>query len=230
MNEVENRYSIITEKMPREFLLLQGRGCFHKGCRFCQYWQDVSDVPFAVNNPVIQRVTGEYGVLDVINSGSVHELDEETMGQLAGVVYEKGIHTVWFEAHYGYRDRLDEIRALFPSAQVKFRTGVESFDLDFRVRMNKGMPPVTPEEIRRDFEGVCLLVCVLGQSYEQMEQDVKIAAGLFEYFSVNVFCGNGTDVKLDRDLLARFRLSLYPWLEQLPNCEVLMENTDLGVG
>ncbi|MDR3364118.1 MAG: radical SAM protein [Clostridiales Family XIII bacterium] len=225
-----NRYALINGSFPREFLLLQGTGCFHKGCRFCHYWDDVSEDPFAVNEPVISRVTGEAGVLDVINSGSAHELDARSLAALAQAVRRKGIHTLWFEAHYAYLDRLDEIRARFHGAAVKFRTGVESFDHAFRVRMNKGMPDVRPEEIRKSFEGVCLLVCVQGQTREQIAHDVRIASDIFEYFSVNVFCPNSTDVRLDPALLAWFKEALYPGLKGLPHCEVLLENTGLGVG
>jgi hypothetical protein len=225
-----NRYARITEKLPREFLLLQGPGCFHKGCRFCHYYDDVSEDPFAVNEPVIRQVTGEFGVLDVINSGSIHECDGRTLVLLAETVRAKQIHTLWFEAHYLYKDRLDEIRALFPGVRVRFRTGIESFDPDFRARMNKGMPDVSAAEIRKDFDGVCLLVCVEGQTKESITRDIEIAGKLFDYFSVNVFCPNSTDVKLDPALYEWFRRTLYPRLMAQANCEVLMENTDLGVG
>ena len=224
------RYSLIDNKFGREFLLLQGTGCFHKACRFCHYWDDLSSDPYATNKPVIDQVTGEYGVLDVINSGSVHELDEQTLDLLAKIAEEKGIHTIWFEAHYHYADRLDEIRERFPFASVKFRTGVESFDHAFRVSMNKGMPDVSPEEIRKDFAGVCLLVCAEGQTKEQIEVDIRTAAEVFEYFSVNVFNPNSTEVRLDPELYKWFKETLYPEIKGLSNCEVLIDNTDLGVG
>jgi len=229
------RYVEITEKLPREFLLLQGTGCFHKACRFCHYWDDVSDDPYAVNAPVLARVTGKTGMLDVINSGSAHELDGRTLDELQRIVREKAIHTLWFEAHYAYRHRLAEIKELFPTARVKFRTGVESFDPAFRLAMNKGIEPdlahaAAPETIRSFFEGCCLLVCVQGQRREQIERDARIAAELFEYFSVNVFCQNSREARLDTELLAWFEAELAPRLRELPHCEVLVENTDLGVG
>ena len=95
-----NRYSIIREKMPREFLLLQGQGCRWGRCTFCDYHTDTSENPYEVNRPVLQSVTGEYGVLDIINSGSAMELDNETIQLIKQVVEEKQIHTLWFEAHY----------------------------------------------------------------------------------------------------------------------------------
>ena len=74
-----DRYSLIHTKMPREFVLLQGQGCRWRGCTFCNYHEDVSDSPFEVNKEVLSRVTGVYGVLDVINSGSAMELDNRTI-------------------------------------------------------------------------------------------------------------------------------------------------------
>ena len=120
------RYSLIHTKMPREFVLLQGTGCKWRRCTFCDYHEDVSDNPFAVNKEVLEQVTGHYGVLDVINSGSAMELDAETIGLIRRVAEEKGIHTLWFEAHYMYRNRLAAFASQFPGMTVKFRCGVES--------------------------------------------------------------------------------------------------------
>lgn len=36
------RYSVITEKNPREIVLLRGNGCKWKRCRFCDYHMDFS--------------------------------------------------------------------------------------------------------------------------------------------------------------------------------------------
>ena len=64
------RYAVIHTVMPREFVLLQGKGCKWKQCTFCDYHTDVSADPYAVNREILTSVTGVYGVLDVINSGS----------------------------------------------------------------------------------------------------------------------------------------------------------------
>jgi hypothetical protein len=225
-----NRYARIPEKFPREFLLLQGRGCFHKKCLFCDYHLDACADPFPENCRVLDRVTGEFGTLDVINSGSVHELDPQTLRYIRRIADDKNIGLLWFEAHYTYYARLDEIRRAFPRQTVKFRTGIESFHGAFRQAMNKGVPEVSPEEIRRYFDGVCLLVGVEGQTKEIVARDIDIAARLFEYFSVNVFCPNTTPVRRDESLVAWFLRDVYPRLQHLSGCEVLLNNTDLGVG
>ena len=225
------RYALISTKMPREFVLLQGTGCRWKKCTFCDYHDDVSENPFQVNAPVLRQVTGQYGVLDVINSGSAMELDSETIAFIKEVVKEKNIHTLWFEAHYMYRKKLADFARQFAPVQVKFRCGVETFDAELRDSWKKGIPSsVTPEDVAKYFQGVCLLCCTQGESKEHIMKDIEIAQTHFEYFSVNVFCNNSTQVKQDKELAQWFAREVYPKIKDEEGIEVLMENTDLGVG
>ena len=199
------RYALISTKMPREFVLLQGTGCRWKKCTFCDYHEDVSEHPFQVNAPILRQVTGQYGVLDVINSGSALELDEDTLSLIKELVKEKHIHTLWFEAHYMYRKKLADFARQFAPAQVKFRCGVETFDAELRDSWKKGIPSsVTPEDIARYFQGVCLLCCTQGESKEHIIKDIDIAKKHFEYFSVNVFCNNSTPLRQDKELATWF--------------------------
>ena len=226
-----DRYALIHTKMPREFVLLQGAGCKWKKCTFCDYHEDVSEHPFTMNEPVLRQVTGQYGVLDVINSGSAMELDSETIALIKEVVKEKNIHTLWFEAHYMYRKKLAEFAKQFAPVQVKFRCGVETFDADLRDAWKKGIPSsVTPEDVAKYFHGVCLLCCTQGENKEHIMKDIEIAQTHFEYFSVNVFCNNSTSVKQDKELAQWFARKVYPKIKDKEGIEVLMENTDLGVG
>ena len=226
-----DRYALIHTKMPREFVLLQGTGCRWRKCTFCDYHEDVSDNPYAINEPVLRQVTGQYGVLDIINSGSAMELDADTIGLIKEVVKEKKIHTLWFEAHYMYRKKLADFAKQFDPVQVKFRCGVETFDPALRDAWKKGIPfSVTPEDIARYFQGVCLLCGTQGESREHILKDIELAKQYFEYFSVNVFCNNGTSVRKDPELATWFAQEIYPTIKDDPRIEVLMENTDLGVG
>jgi hypothetical protein len=226
-----DRYSLIHTKMPREFVLLQGAGCKWKKCTFCDYHEGVSSTPFAINEPVLRQVTGQYGVLDVINSGSAMELDSETIALIKEVVREKQIHTLWFEAHYMYRKKLKAFAEQFAPIQVKFRCGVETFDVELRDRWKKGIPSsVTPEDVAQYFQGVCLLCCTQGESKEHIMKDIETGKKHFEYFSVNVFCNNSTPVKQDAGLAQWFAREVYPQIKDVDGIEVLMENTDLGVG
>ena len=221
------RYALISTKMPREFVLLQGTGCRWKKCTFCDYHEDVSEHPFQVNAPILRQVTGQYGVLDVINSGSALELDEDTLSLIKEVVKEKHIHTLWFEAHYMYRKKLADFARQFAPARVKFRCGVETFDAELRDSWKKGIPSsVTPEDIARYFQGVCLLCCTQGESKERIIKDIDIAKKHFEYFSVNVFCNNTTSVQQDAELASWFAREVYPRIKDEEGIEVLMENTD----
>lgn len=86
------RYGIINEKNPREIVLLRGSGCVYKECSFCDYHLDkCSDEAenFALNSSVLSKVTGQYGDLEVINSGSVFELDEKTLALISETCHQR---------------------------------------------------------------------------------------------------------------------------------------------
>ncbi len=225
------RYSLIHSKFPREFVLLQGTGCRWGKCTFCDYHSDTSEDPFMVNRPVLAQVSGCYGVLDVINSGSCMELDQQTLELLQEVVGKRKIHTLWFEAHWMYRKKLQDFAALFPGVQVKFRCGVETFDAGLRKIWNKGIPSeVAPEEIAEHFHGVCLLCGTDSEDFSHISRDIETACTHFEYLSVNLFCNNTTSVCRNEAIAARFINEVYPLYKDHPKVEILLENTDLGVG
>lgn len=225
------RYSLIKEKMPREFLLLQGTGCRWAKCTFCDYFGDCSGNPYEVNKKVLEQVTGEFGVLDIINSGSAMELDSDTIGLIKETIVEKNIKTVWFEAHYMYRNRLEAFAKQFAPAAVKFRCGIESFDPTLRSSWNKGVPScVTAADIAEYFKGVCLLCCTQGDTKERILNDIATAREHFEYFSINLFCNNSTAVKRDAELAKWFEAEVYPMLKDMDGVEILLNNNDLGVG
>ena len=225
------RYSLIKEKMPREFLLLQGTGCRWAKCTFCDYFGDCSSNPYEVNKKVLEQVTGEFGVLDIINSGSAMELDSDTIGLIKETIVEKNIKTVWFEAHYMYRNRLEAFAKQFMPAIVKFRCGIESFDPTLRSSWNKGVPSdVTAANVAEYFKGVCLLCCTQGDTKERILNDIATAREHFEYFSINLFCNNSTAVKRDAELAKWFEAEVYPMLKDMDGVEILLNNNDLGVG
>ena len=228
-----NRYSVIRGNFPREFLLLQGKGCKWRRCTFCDYHEDASADAYETNRAVLERVTGEFGVLDIINSGSAMELDAETLEHIKRIVREKGIHTLWFEAHYMYRNQLERFARQFHPARVKFRCGAETFDPALRTSWHKGIAPhVTPQDIARHFQGMCLLCCTdtPGDTRERLLSDIELAERHFEYYSVNVFCPNNTPIRRNDDMLRWFMTEVCPTLQKSPKAEVLIENTDLGVG
>ena len=95
------RYSVITEKNPREIVMLRGTGCRWKRCAFCDYHLDRADDEaenFALNRAVLSRVTGQYHHLEVINSGSFGDLDEATMEEILRVCRARGIDLLHLSA------------------------------------------------------------------------------------------------------------------------------------
>ena len=60
--------------------------------------------------------------------------------------------------------------------------------------------------------------------------DIKTALEYFDYFSVNVFTENTTNTKRDNNLIEWFISSVYPQIKNNPKIEILLNNTDLGVG
>ena len=228
-----NRYSPIEGNFPREFILLQGTGCKWKRCTFCDYFHDTSDNPFSVNEPVLRQVTGKFGVLDIINSGSACELDADTIALIQDVVRTKGIHTLWLEMHYMYRNRLQNFATLFHPAKVKFRCGVETFDPALRQTWNKGIPmDATPEDISKHFQGVCLLCCTdsIEDTKQRLLRDIELSEQYFEYYSVNLFTPNATSIQRNHEMVQWFKKDVMPKLKLSNKAEVLIDNDDLGVG
>lgn len=225
------RYSIVHEKFPREMLLLVGTGCKWKKCTFCDYYHDVSEDPFKINKEVLSQVTGKFGLLDVNNSGSCFEIDKDTLKLIKKIAKEKNIHTIWFECHWMYKDQLEKMHQFFDGIEVKFRIGVETFDKDFRTKLNKGIPKkVTPEKIAQKFDGICLLFGIKGQTKQMLLNDIEYAEKYFEYYSLNIFNKNSTKTEVDEKLVDWFKNEIYPDLKKHKKVEILIHNTDLGLG
>ncbi|MCC2718054.1 radical SAM protein [Finegoldia magna] len=227
-----NRYAKIEEKLKREIVLLKGRPCFWGKCTFCDYIEDNTvDIDDAVreNREILQNVTGEFGVLECINSGNVFELPEQTKIDIRNLIHEKNIHTLVFEAHYIFKNRLHEIREFF-GCEVLFKTGIESFDYDFRENvLNKNAKFTDVKEVSDYFDSACLMVGIKGQTKEMIERDIEIGLSNFKWITINIFINNSTPIKRDDELVKWFLENHYD-LKDHPKVEMLVENTDLGVG
>lgn len=229
-----DRYSVVTEKRRREIVLLRGRGCIYKRCAFCDYHLDKSpneQANFELNAEVLSHVTGEFGDLEVINSGSVFELDETTLTLIQDICSARGISTLHFEAHWLYRGRIAALRQRFAPIELKMKLGLETFDRDLREDvLKKGIAESDPEKIAEGFDEANFLVGITGQTVESMRRDFELGLNLFERICVNVMCPNTTDVAPDRQVIEAFMRELYPALEADPRVDVLVNNTDFGVG
>ena len=132
------RYNKITDKHQREIVLLKSFPCKYGKCSFCNYIEDNSldeEEIDNVNMEVLKEITGEYGVLEVINSGSVFELTQKTLEEIKRIVKEKNIKILYFEIYYGYIKRIEEIKKYFSGVEIRFRMGIETFDNNFRVKV-----------------------------------------------------------------------------------------------
>ncbi len=228
------RYSVIEEKNPREIILLRGKGCVWKKCTFCDYHQDFSldnEKNFMLNSQVIGQVTGKYGFLEIINSGSFFELDTKTIDLIVTTCKKLNINNISIESHWIFKDKIQELRKKFYPININCKIGIETFDIDFRENiMKKGMGKVTPMEIKQYFQDCCLLVGVEGQTQEQILSDINIANEHFTRVCINVFVENKTSCKADNSLIQWFIEFVYPKYKDIDKFDILLNNTDFGVG
>lgn len=226
------RYNRITNKNAREIVLLKAFPCIWGKCRFCDYIEDNSrngEAMVKLNHEILSNVTGEFGVLEVINSGSCFELAEETLKEIRNIIREKKIEKLFFESHWMYRRKLQEMRD-YMGIPIVFKIGVETFDNDFRENyLNKHAGFKTPEEVAELFDSPCIMVGIKGQTREMIDYDIRMLKKHFKLGTVNVYTNNTTDVVRDEELVQWF-MEKYSYLKDDPAVEVLYENTDFGVG
>jgi len=186
-----------------------------------------------VNLEVLKEITGEFGILEVINSGSVFEIPKKTLEKIREVVYEKNIKILYFEIFYSYLSRLDEIINYFnekKKVEIRFRTGIESFDNDFRRNVYKKNILLDEQKIKELSEkiySVCLLIATQGQTKEMIKNDIEIGLKYFKAITINVFVDNGTVVKRDAELVKWFVQDMKHLFDN-DRVEILIDNKDLG--
>lgn len=228
------RYSRINQKAKREIVLLRGSGCAYKRCAFCDYHADSCPDQaenFKLNKAVLSKVTGEFGNLEVINSGSVFELDVQTLALILQICRDKSIKTLHFESHYLYKNRIPELREEFSGIDLKMKLGLETFDYDLRERvLLKGIPERDPKVIAQSFEEANFLFGISGQTAESMKRDMELGLNYFERICVNIMCENSTPVKPDKNVISAFLKEVYPLYKNCDRVDILINNTDFGVG
>lgn len=228
------RYNKITEKRKREIVLLKGKGCVYKKCAFCDYYSDSGadeKENFALNKEVLGNVTGEYGDLEVINSGSVFELDQNTLELIKEICLKKKISVIHFEAHYLYKNRIPALREEFSDFELKLKLGLESFDYDFRENvLKKGIAERDPEIISNNFDEANFLFGIKGQTAASMENDIETGLKYFERICLNIMCRNSTEVLPEKKVISDFLSFIYPKYRDDYRIDILINNTDFGVG
>lgn len=133
------RYSEMTEKNQREIVYLKSSPFIWRKLTLCDYISDNSSDAASnniKNKKVLKNVTGQFGALKVINSGSCFELSKDTL---------ENIEELFFESHRFFRKKLHELENHFNVPIVfKCRTvtsdgtfGNEFFKIDFGVGGNE---------------------------------------------------------------------------------------------
>lgn len=228
------RYSIIENKNKREIVLLRGSGCIYKKCTFCDYYNDSSkdeNENFILNKSVLDKVQGTYENLEVINSGSVFELDDKTIDYIKKICKEKGIKTIHFEAHYLYKNRIEELRERFSDFNLKMKLGLESFDYSIREDiLKKGINEESPEIISSCFDEANFLFGIEGQSCASMKKDIELGLKYFERICINIMNENTSQIKPDKAVVSSFMREIYPIYKDDERIDILVNNTDFGVG
>lgn len=230
------RYSKIVNKDKREIVLLIGNGCKWSKCKFCNYHLDRNKdekEQYKINDEVLAKVTGEFGVLEAINSGSIFELNEKSFIKLLEVCKQKEIKRLIIESHYMYKSRIIDLREKCSKLGIilQVKGGVETFDADFRENvLNKGFGYPTLEDLQEVFDIVNLLVGVKGQTFEQIEDDIKIGIKNFDRVCVNLYKEMDDIMTANEELKRKFMQEIYPLYRNFDNVDILVENTDFGVG
>ncbi len=230
------RYSVIREKCPREIVLLRGNGCRWRRCRFCDYHLDFSKdlaANYALNRRVLAQVTGKFGRLEVVNSGSFVDLDADTMAEIERLCVRKGIRTLQFECHWQDRHAIPAMRECFREKGIHVRTklGVETFDALFReCYLDKGIDETAPEKLAMLYEECCLLAGLPGQTVESMQRDIEIGLHWFERVCVNVMTPNTARIQPDPQVVDWFHREVAPHYKHNERVDMLLTNTDFGVG
>lgn len=226
------RYSRILNKTAREIVLLKGRPCAWGKCTFCDYIEDNSrdkEEMISLNREVLSKVTGEFGVLEVINSGSCFELPKETLAYIKEIIIDKKIKKLFLESHWMYRSKVKEMRD-YMGIPIVFKIGVESFDKKFREEfLKKNGDFDSYKEVLEYFDSPCLLVGIKGQSKEIIDKDIQLLTEHFSHGTINVFTNNSTSIKRDEKLVEWF-VEKYEDLWNDPKVDVLYEKMDFGVG
>lgn len=147
--------------------------------------------------------------------------------------YEKKIHQIHFECHRKDRSHITALRRFFSETDtnVKVKIGIETFDFLFRESyLNKGIDEESPATIAQDFNECCLLFGIPGQSTASMKQDIETGLSHFERVCINIMVKNSTPILPDPRVRMAFIKEVMPLYINNPRVDILVENTDFGVG
>ena len=111
------------------------------------------------------------------------------------------------------------------------RLGLETFDYDFRENyLVKGIDEKNPKIIAEYFDEINVLQGIEGQTAESMIWDIEMGLKHFKRVYVNIMTENKMPIKPDKMVIEQFRTKVYPRFKDNDKVDILLENTDFGVG
>jgi len=227
------RYAKFTGHHPREVVLLKGLPCVWSRCTFCDYIDDNTTDQALIRKTAdeeLARVTGQFGRLQVINSGSIQELPLFLREEIRDLMKRRGITEFWTESYWAYRRDYAQTRAFF-EVDTHLFLGVETFDDHLRnVVLNKSMHWDSPDDVAAATDSICLMIGFRGQTKDIIRRDMDILRTRFRYGIINLFTENRLSAGLMDEELKHWFREEFAGLEDEPNLNVLWHNTDFGVG
>ena len=111
------------------------------------------------------------------------------------------------------------------------KLGLETFDYDLREKvLVKGIEEKNPEVIANYFDEINLLQGISGQTKESMISDIETGLKYFSRICVNIMVENQMPIKPDKKVIEQFVEYVYPLYKDNDRVDILLNNTDFGVG
>lgn len=108
---------------------------------------------------------------------------------------------------------------------------METFDSLYREQvLHKGINETSPAKIAACFDEVCLLLGLDGQTEYSMRHDIETGLAYFERVCINIMAENTTHIKPSLSVIDTFMKKLYPIYKDNERIDILLDNTDFGVG
>ena len=146
---------------------------------------------------------------------------------------KKGIKEIHFECHYMHKDDVQNFKNSFLNIGIKpiIKLGLETFDYDLREKvLVKGIEEKSPEVIANYFDEINLLQGISGQTKESMISDIETGLKYFSRICVNIMVENQMPIKPDKKVIEQFMEYVYPLYKDNDRVDILLNNTDFGVG
>lgn len=231
---IDNQDNILNAE-KREMVLLKASPCCHRQhCKFCDYYTDNLELKpneiISFNTKVLSNVSGKFGILEVINSGSVFELPSSTINEIMNIAAQKNINIIYFESFPGYMKKIPDLKSLFLNNGIalRFRVGLETFNEELRVNIfGKKIFNSLIQDMKKMYYSTCLLVGIEGQSKEDVINDISEGLSHFEKITINVFCKNTKKIGIDYSLRNWFKKYAIQKLKGNYRIEIFLDNNIL---